>query len=184
MKDYDATSPGCLKCHADSQMNRVQAHLPFAIAFGSGTHDTVCLHCHDTARTDRTFAGDFSTFDCLTCHARPATDSAHQGLASYSYASAACNCHPNGSGGAPPNHTPDFFPIGAGTKHEGVGCTQCHTDLSQAANPANFACAGCHGGLSGFATAHGASGSVGGVAILTVHSSRANGTAVPLTSPN
>jgi hypothetical protein len=43
VKDYDATSPACVRCHGDSQVDRVAAHTTFPVVSGSATHDTACL---------------------------------------------------------------------------------------------------------------------------------------------
>jgi hypothetical protein len=141
------TSAQCLECHGDSQVDKVASHTKFPIAAGSSTHDTVCLQCHTSLRGDKPFAADFSKFDCTACHAKPATDSAHTGIAGYVYSSPSCyGCHPTGSG-APANHDAAFFPISTGTAHAGIACTSCHTDLANPTNPSNFACASCHLGL-------------------------------------
>jgi hypothetical protein len=160
VKDYDATSPGCVRCHGDAQVDRVAAHTTFLIASGSPTHDTACLHCHDANRTgDKAFAADFSAANCLGCHTNPATDTAHAGVQGYVYASASClSCHPNGTGGAPADHETAAFPRAAGTAHAGIACNQCHTDMSQPRNPAMFACATCHNTIAGFSTKHTISG--------------------------
>jgi hypothetical protein len=142
--DYDATSPGCVRCHGDAQVDRVAAHTQFPVARGSATHDTVCLQCHTALRTDKPFAADLSTFDCLGCHAQPATDTAHQSVTGYAYASASCyGCHPSGAA-APADHDASFFPIGTGTQHAGIACTQCHTDLASPTVATHFACGTCH----------------------------------------
>jgi len=153
-----ATSADCLACHADDAVQSVAAHQArFPIAKGSGSHDTVCLTCHTQHRADKPYAAaDFTAYDCLACHTNTAadtslltnTDAQHVGLTGYAYASASCyGCHPDGTG-APANHSTAFFPIGAGSAHATVTCTQCHTNLSSPTNPANFACATCHVSLT------------------------------------
>ncbi len=105
-----------------------------------------CNACHP--------GNSFAQFDCTTCHTAAATDPGHTGVPGYTHDSAACyHCHPTGSA-VPTDHDTKFFPRGSGTAHAAVGCVQCHTDLTQPTNPANFACASCHATLSGFATAH------------------------------
>jgi hypothetical protein len=188
VKDFPASpaSADCVRCHADDQVNRVADHqAQFPIASGSATHDTACLACHPQLRTDKAWGTDFNAFSCTGCHQDPATSTAHAGIGGYLYDSASCyGCHPTGSA-APPDHTPKFFPIGTGTAHAGVGCTQCHTDLAHPTDPANFACAACH--LQdpqdpGFSAAHTSPPS--GVSILAVHTSQTASTELPLTSPN
>jgi len=199
--DYPAAPTGadCVRCHADDLVTRLADHAQtsagtppvtyFPIASGSGTHGTTCLQCHTQPRTDKAWAADFTAFRCVACHAhsdQAAVTASHAGVSGFAYASASCfGCHPDGLG-APANHTPSFFPIGAGTKHAGVGCRQCHTDLTRPNDPANFACASCHLASAAdptFSSRHTSPAS--GVAILTVHTS-STGTAAPLalTSPN
>jgi hypothetical protein len=146
--DGTTQSPDCLKCHGDGQVNTVAAHqAPFPIQKGSQTHDTVCLQCHTSMRTDKTFAADFSTFACTGCHAKTPTDTAHAAVTGYVYASPSCySCHPAGVS-APLNHDTAFFPgaFAGNTHHDaGVTCTQCHTDLLHPSDPTKFACGTCH----------------------------------------
>jgi nitrate/TMAO reductase-like tetraheme cytochrome c subunit len=178
-----ASSADCLRCHADDRVERVADHQArFPIASGSATHDTACLQCHAQSRTDKPYAADFAAFSCTACHGNPDTDSAHAGVAGYSYASAACyQCHPTGSA-APADHSARAFPIGTGTAHEGVTCSQCHTDLSHPTDPAAFACDACHLATAGFAASHQSPAS--GISILAVHTSRSASTQLPLTSPS
>jgi len=180
-----ATTPSaqCLVCHGDSQVNRVADHTQFPVAGGSTTHDTVCLQCHTSLRADKPFAADFAGYDCTACHLKPATDSGHTGVTGYVYASPSCyGCHPTGTS-APANHDAAFFPISAGTKHAGIACTACHTDLTHPTDPASFACASCHAGMASFSGKH---DPINGVNILTVRANpNCNTTiAVPLTSAN
>ena len=177
----NASTPSaqCLVCHGDSQVNKVAAHTQFPIAAGSSTHDTVCLQCHTSLRTDKPFAADLAAFDCTVCHAQAATDPGHAGVNGYVYASPSCyGCHPTGTA-APANHDAAFFPISAGTAHVGIACTACHTDLTHPTDPANFACASCHNGLPGFSGKH---DPINGVVILSVRTNCTNATPVPLTS--
>lgn len=193
--DYPAAPSGadCVRCHADDQVTRVADHAAtsagappvtyFPVSSGSATHTTTCLQCHTRLRTDKPWAVDFAAFECVTCHAhadQAAVTTAHTGVTGFAYQSADCfRCHPDGTG-APANHTPSFFPIGAGTRHAGVACRQCHTDLTRPNDPANFACASCHLASvtdPSFAAKHTSPAS--GVAILTVHTSE-SGTSAPL----
>ncbi len=142
-------SADCLKCHGDSQVDRVAAHQArFPVVKGSATHDTVCLRCHTTMRTDKPFAASFGAFDCTACHASADTNPIHQGVSGYQYASASCyQCHPSGAGGAPSDHDTRLFPGAfAGSKHHdaGVTCAQCHTDAANPGDLTTLACASCH----------------------------------------
>jgi hypothetical protein len=70
------TSPDCLRCHADSQVNRVASHSAGATALGNATHQAAgCLTCHVAMRTDKPFGADFDKSGagqgspgCATCH--------------------------------------------------------------------------------------------------------------------
>lgn len=185
VKDFPsgATNADCLRCHADGQVDHVAAHQArFPIASGSITHDTACLQCHAQSRADKTYAADFGSFHCTGCHANPATDSVHQAVSGYAYASAACfECHGSGSA-APANHSTSFFPIGAGTKHDGVQCSECHTDLSNPTDPARFACDTCHLADASFSATHTSPAS--GVSILALRTASGSRPALSLTSPN
>lgn len=74
----------------------------FPLSTGEHHKNIDCAACHGPFDT-------FTKFDCLGCHARGETDSAHadEGVKDYVYESAACyRCHPTGecrSGG----HTED-----------------------------------------------------------------------------
>ncbi len=101
---YQFTSALCARCHGDSTVPTTVAAHAFPIAPGvrhSGTPDGACLTCHPGSRpAPKAFAADFSTFDCLACHAQADTTSSHSGVSGFSYASSACyGCHPTGSGG-------------------------------------------------------------------------------------
>ena len=87
-------------------------------------------------------------------------------------------CHPNGTG-APANHTPSFFPIGSGTSHAAVACTQCHLNLATPNDPTQFRCYACHSTLSSWN--HPAT--LNNVAILTVHTSQTQTRSVDITKP-
>jgi hypothetical protein len=75
---FTPTSVDCLKCHADSQVDRVASHPGGDSGFGTGNHRRAgCYTCHQTARTDKPFGLDFtqsgssgsSTSSCAICHA-------------------------------------------------------------------------------------------------------------------
>jgi hypothetical protein len=128
----------------------------------------------------------FAQFDCITCHTAAKTDPLHTGVSGYTHTSAGCfSCHPTGSSsGMPPDHDTRLFPRGTGSKHAGISCSQCHTDLTQASNPANFACASCHNGIAGFAGKHDPINGVGIVVMTTCSNGTRGTTAVLLTSEN
>jgi hypothetical protein len=145
-----ATSATCLACHAESQVYTVAAHTQFSLVFGENVHDTKCLGCHNQKRTDKAYAEDFDKYDCLTCHTQyPNTTQAallsgHSAVTGYTYSTPACiNCHPQGIVAPPADHG-QYFPIDAASKHAGVSCTDCHSNLAQPTVATNFLCGTCH----------------------------------------
>jgi hypothetical protein len=82
----------CLDCH--SQNSWSGATFDHSKWFPlRNAHDVSCNRCHITP-------GDYTTFDCLTCHGQSETNSRHADVSGYSYDSAACyRCHANGRGG-------------------------------------------------------------------------------------
>jgi len=94
----------CIRCHGDSQVDRVAAHLPFAISSGRKHYLKECLTCHPAFRADKAFAADFAlpATTCGPCHGQSEMNDKHQSMPSYSYQAASCiqaGCHPTGSGG-------------------------------------------------------------------------------------
>lgn len=145
-----ASPSTCLACHAESQVMKVASHTMFPIAFGRINHDTLCLGCHDAKRADKPYAADFKVPNCITCHTmhpnttQAALGSSHATVAGYAYATPQClSCHPQGMVAPPANHG-QYFPIDAASKHTGIGCTECHSNLAQPKNAANFRCGTCH----------------------------------------
>jgi hypothetical protein len=91
--------------------------------------------------------------NCWTCHqthpyvSQSGLAPTHSGLSGYDTTSAACfACHPAGVGEAPADHDL-HFPVSAGTKHAGVGCRECHTNLAAPTVVTNFDCGTCHLGI-------------------------------------
>lgn len=97
--DYAFDSARCVRCHAEAQVDRVAAHLPFGIAPGlkhSGSR-AACLTCHPATRADKAWAADFAVKDCLACHGDTETTSHHTQISGYAWATEACiRCHPTG----------------------------------------------------------------------------------------
>jgi len=69
---------GCLRCHADSQVNRVATHPGGDSGFGQGQHRTAgCFTCHWRLRTDKPWGANFGSAtgapappsSCYVCHA-------------------------------------------------------------------------------------------------------------------
>jgi hypothetical protein len=82
----------CLDCH--SQDSWSGANFDHSKWFPlRGEHDVSCNRCH-------TVQGDYTVFECTTCHGQSQTDSRHREVNGYTYDSAACyRCHTNGRGG-------------------------------------------------------------------------------------
>lgn len=111
------------------------------------SHSAVdCNQCHVATDT-------FRVVDCLTCHARAATDAIHVGaVVEYQYATTSCvPCHKDGAI-SPVDHSA-HFPIGPGTSHA-LACSACHADPTARKDPATLRCAECHGARAGFSTVH------------------------------
>jgi predicted CXXCH cytochrome family protein len=159
----------CARCHEDGKIPvRVTAHAAGAKGFivGAGVHSGLtggaCLTCHAQNKTTvpRTFVADFTVTTCVGCHVTVGGTAQHDNsdgtlttlhasvptftstVASLGLSAACLSCHADGGAGAPSNHEL-LFPRGAGTKHAGLGCVQCHgvgvkTDLTA------LACYTCH----------------------------------------
>lgn len=90
---FTSQTPACLRCHGDSQVDDVLAHLPFRIAPSTARHyRESCVRCHPAYRTDKTFAASFTVYDCFTCHA-----GIHDGQYTSSVSCLRSGCHPDGS---------------------------------------------------------------------------------------
>jgi hypothetical protein len=137
---------GCGRAEAPANtMPSLDRHTAryFPVNAGS-THATAgCNDCHGAFAT-------FAQYDCVNCHTGPHSDqatltTAHGAVAGFAFVSTECvRCHPDGTA-AGVNHAAKF-PIGAGSKHAGVTCGQCHTDVAHRADTATLACASCHDG--------------------------------------
>lgn len=100
--DYAFDSTACIRCHGDSQVDRVAGHLPFGIAAGYKHYRQPCLSCHPNTRADKPFAADFAlgAASCAACHSRGDMDDKHQGFSGYQYQPSSCiqaGCHPSGA---------------------------------------------------------------------------------------
>jgi predicted CXXCH cytochrome family protein len=129
----------------------VPSHAPFLVSNGAPHYQKSCLACHVAARTDKTWATDFTKPErCTGCHTDPITSASHFGSYSgypgtYSYTDPAClSCHPAGHMG-PFDHT-SGFPIAANDVHHSsaAACTSCHTNTSTPTNLTTINCVGCH----------------------------------------
>ena len=90
----------CELCHNTTSWATNWDHDQLYFPIYSGEHKgewTVCADCH--------IGGDFTTFECIYCHAhsQQKMDQVHQGVPGYVYESWACyQCHPDGGGGIRP----------------------------------------------------------------------------------
>jgi len=119
VKDYlaavetGAPAPtSCLQCHDMGDVHEVAAHPTWKNATQT-TSDSIttsphasatwgCLYCHPSLQSSPTWAADFTSTDCNTCHLK------HSTVATLA------------------QHSSAYFPIGAGTKHAAVQCADCH----------------------------------------------------------
>ncbi|MDQ3262730.1 MAG: hypothetical protein M3Y59_03570 [Myxococcota bacterium] len=99
---YSFSSPLCIRCHGDGQLDRVALHLPFRITGGAKHAGEPCLTCHPGFRTDKPWAADFTLpkLSCGPCHSRGDMDDKHRNFSGYQYSPPSCftsGCHPDGS---------------------------------------------------------------------------------------
>lgn len=95
--DFNSSSPSCLRCHADSQVDRVSFHTA---NYYPPHRNAGCLQCHPSARADKPWGADFDKLDCLGCHPKADTDAHHVGRAGYAWDSLSCiksGCHLRGA---------------------------------------------------------------------------------------
>ncbi len=103
VRGFAQSSPSCLRCHADAQVDPVASHGSPVFRIASGRHQKACYDCHTSDRADRPYeAIDFTPFDCFGgCHehVRSDIDRRHAGEPNYDGTSAGClqnGCHPDG----------------------------------------------------------------------------------------
>ncbi|HYX90868.1 MAG TPA: hypothetical protein VE782_04860, partial [Myxococcaceae bacterium] len=67
---YEYSSPLCMRCHVDAQVNRVAQHTIFNIAAGAKHYRKSCLACHPATRTDKPWGAEWgaATVTCRPCH--------------------------------------------------------------------------------------------------------------------
>ncbi len=116
----------CASCHSESTWQPANFdHDGQYFPIASGTHRgawSECAECHTTA-------GNFTTFNCTSCHEhnKTNTDNEHQGVSGYTYQSDACfTCHPTGTADGAFDHNTTSFPLTGA--HTAVECTSCHAD--------------------------------------------------------
>jgi len=152
----------CNKCHSDAAGQPSASFTTFN-----------CAGCHDVVVGGTALHGDAVTLASLHPPATAFTNT----VATLGLSDACRSCHPDGGVSAPANHE-QLFPRAAGTKHASLTCSGCHTDPANRNDVTKLACASCH--LARDATLTAKHGTVGGVAILTVHTGQ-NTTGPPLT---
>ena len=192
-----AASASCARCHGDSTVPvRVAAHARFPIGAGtthSGAAGGACLSCHPAVRAaPKAFAADFTQPSCTGCHAQTAagfhddgaalaTFHTAQGVTGFAFTTADClRCHPDGTGAGAPSYHPQLFPIGPGSKHDGIACSACHG--ANRADVAQLQCASCHADRTkspNFPTQHPTASSIAILVVMT-NPPAANCAATPL----
>ncbi|MFZ5470871.1 MAG: hypothetical protein ACOZIN_15705 [Myxococcota bacterium] len=135
VSEYTYGEQTCYACHPRGEALGFDHTRFFPIGPTAIHANVACTSCH-LDPTNR------KNFDCVSCHTDAATTPRHAAVPDYSWTSPRCYaCHPDSS--VPLNgvdHTA-FFPIGAGTKHQGIGCATCHVDPN---NRKVFDCISCH----------------------------------------
>ncbi len=140
VEGFAQDSRTCVRCHADSQVDRVAEHGPFRIQAGAPHETSACLDCHPALRADKSFGADFAKQACVGCHLQPETTSQHVAVDGFVFDDAWClSCHSTGEKNAPVEH--DSFPILGGAAHSGRGCSECH---ASGADRSQLLCATCH----------------------------------------
>ena len=114
---YERASPTCMKCHPESLVQRVSAHLPFHITRGfahylvktleDGGVDTAattprvaCFECHPSAPYGKPFTTNFEVYSCVNCHYRDRLAPTHSSKPTYRHDNVTClsaGCHQQGS---------------------------------------------------------------------------------------
>ncbi len=129
--------------------NGVQSHNTFFVVTGSHKSFS-CDQCHDPSAAG--FTANEQGVSCTGCHTDATTTPVHSGVTGYAWSTPTCiACHKDGSGGLPPNHNTDYFPV-TGTKHASLGCADCHGATKAIAD---ITCTPCHA-QSDMATTHSA----------------------------
>jgi len=66
--NYSWTPAYCVRCHGNGQVNRIASHPRSEGGIDGENHSPFCLTCHPSLRRDKTWAADFSSNSCSTCH--------------------------------------------------------------------------------------------------------------------
>jgi protein-arginine kinase activator protein McsA len=144
------TGGDCFQCHPTLGRPATTTPAMPAKAYAQLFTTTTCVACHVTVGHATTTTADHGVQAQLaTLHV------ANGGVATVAEfntavttagsLSAAClQCHAGGTGDAAPADHAKWFPIGAGTKHVGIGCNACHTNPANRLDLTAFACASCH----------------------------------------
>ncbi len=139
--DHNTTnfSTDCILCHTtdpDWHPASFTTHDELYFPIYSGAHEgewSECLTCHTTL-------GDYSSFNCIACHANPETDNEHDGISGYVYEDHGClACHPSGDTEMAFDHDASNFPLTGA--HMGAECLACHQDGFEGTSTT---CVECH----------------------------------------
>lgn len=124
--EYAYESARCYDCHPRGTAEGIDpaAHAQyFPIEAGSSHGSITCSTCHVDPNDRR-------KVECINCHDHdaPSMGARHQGIPGYQWVSGAClTCHPRSQINFDRASHDPYFPIAAGTRHEALDCSTCHT---------------------------------------------------------
>jgi hypothetical protein len=140
----------CFQCHPTLGRPATTTPAMPAKAYAQLFTTTSCVACHVTVGHATATTADHTVQSQLgTLHVAnggvATTAEFDAAVTTAGSLSAAClKCHAGGTGDAAPADHAKWFPIGAGTKHAGIGCNACHTNPANRLDLTAFACAACH----------------------------------------
>jgi hypothetical protein len=140
---YDWTNAACVSCHRTAVADFDHEKL-FPIGSGTLHAGYACSDCHGATKAR-------AELGCTGCHVgsiphgdEAACGASHQSVAGYSWSSPQCYaCHPQSKLPAFDHALVSTFPLGAGSTHAGLACSDCHGATRATAD---LRCTTCHAG--------------------------------------